>query len=1157
MTASPARIDAFIARWQGREGGQERANYALFLTELCGVLDVPQPEPAAATSEENDYVFERVVKGQATDGSAGSGRIDLYKRGCFVLEAKQSRQTGGAKEVPHYSPGLEPPRRGVRDASRTWDVLMLNARRQAEGYARALPVAHGWPPFILVCDVGHVIETYADFSGQGKNYAQFPDRQSFRVYLEDLRRPDIRERLARIWTDPMGLDPARETARVTREIAARLAAVSKALEEQGHDAEEVAMFLMRCLFTMFAEDVELLPKSSFRDLLQRCEQDPSRFKPMVGQLWEAMDRGDFAFALETRVRRFNGEFFRTRTALALGREEICELRLAASANWKEVDPSIFGTLLEQALDKSERRRLGAHYTPRAYVERLVVATIIEPLRADWDQALSTAERQKSEGRLQHAEATIRAFHVKLCNTRVLDPACGTGNFLYVALELLKRLEGEVLEALVNLGGQEALTGLERHTVDPHQFLGLEINPRAAAIAELVLWIGYLQWHFRTQDGMPGEPILRAFRNILVQDALVEAEVILARDEQGLPITWRRPDGEVAEEYSYENPRHPTWPEAEFIVGNPPFTAGQDFRREFGNRYAEALWRIYPDISGGAHIVMFWWYRAAGLLAATNSTLKRFGLVSTNSMTQDFSRRVVELWMRGRHPVSVIMAIPNHPWHKAARGAAAVRIAMTVVARGDLSGTLLETVSEQNLDTDEPQITFREAVGIINPNLTIGVDVTTAIALLSNVGVCSDGVKLHGAGFIIDARQASHLGFGRLPGADAVIRPFLSGRDVNQHARQRFVIDLFGLEPQDIQATFPAVYQHVKLEVKERRDSQGRLIGRDTNNRATYRERWWLFGEPRSEIRPALEGLDRFMVTVDTSPHRIFQFVQSGTVCDDGLVLIAHDDAWVLGVLSSRVHTTWARASGGWLGVGDDPRWNKTKVFDPFPFPDATPVCTAEIRSTAEAIDRNRKRVLADHPHLTLTGLYNVLEKLRAGTAPDALDPADRRIFDDGLVLILKELHDRLDVAVAAAYGWPAGLSDNDILARLVALNQERVREEAAGNIRWLRPDYQVPRFGTARDKLALTGGAMHAPAAVATAGPKPSFPASELEQTAAVLSLLTSVAEPATATALAARFRQGRRVLPQVEAVLAALVRVGGLVHSPDGGRSFLPRRVA
>ena len=519
---------------------------------------------------------------------------------------------------------------------------MRNARSQAERYARALPVDHGWPPFLLVCDVGHVIEIYADFSGQGKNYSQFPDRQSYRVYLEDLRDEHTRDRLVRIWTDPLTLDPARETARVTRAIAERLAAVSKALEEQKYDAEEVAMFLMRCLFTMFAEDVELLPTNSFRDLLKRCEQDPSRFGPMVSQLWEAMDTGDFAYALETKVRRFNGVFFKTRTVLPLGREEIGELRRAASHNWRDVDPSIFGTLLEQALDTKERRRLGAHYTPRAYVERLVVATVIEPLRADWDQVQISAERQKAEGRADDAAATVLSFHEKLCRTRILDPACGSGNFLYVSLELLKRLEGEVLEALVDLGGQEALRGLGGHSVDPHQFLGLEINPRAAAIAELVLWIGYLQWHFRIKGGMPGEPILQAFHNIQGDfDAVLKADVTLARDKIGVPLSRRNQDGNLAEVYNYEKPCQPEWPPAEFIVGNPPFIGGKDIRARLGDERAQALWAAHPKMNESADFVMYWWDHAADLLISAKSVLRRFGLVTTNSISQVFQRRVME------------------------------------------------------------------------------------------------------------------------------------------------------------------------------------------------------------------------------------------------------------------------------------------------------------------------------------------------------------------------------------------------------------------------------------------------------------------------------------------------------------------------------------
>ena len=256
---------------------------------------------------------------------------------------------------------------------------MFDAKNQAVNYARCLPPAHGWPPFVLVCDVGHVIEVFADFTGQGKNYAQFPDRQGFRVYLEDLRKPEIRDRLKAIWTDPQSLDPSKKSARVTREIAERLAAVSKAAEKHGWPTEEVAMFLMRCLFTMFAEDVELLPKDSFRDVLKKCEVDPDKFPHLVGQMWEAMDTGGFAHAIEAKVKQFNGEFFKRRSVLPLGKEEIGELRRAAEADWREVEPAIFGTLLEQALDPTDRRRLGAHYTPRAYVERLVVATIIEPI----------------------------------------------------------------------------------------------------------------------------------------------------------------------------------------------------------------------------------------------------------------------------------------------------------------------------------------------------------------------------------------------------------------------------------------------------------------------------------------------------------------------------------------------------------------------------------------------------------------------------------------------------------------------------------------------------------------------------------------------------------------------------------------------------------
>ncbi len=1173
--AARGRVDAFVTRWQGREGGQERANYALFLSELCDVLGVPRPDPAAAGAAINDYVFERVVKDPARDGAASSRRIDLYKRGCFILEAKQSRQTGTEKEVLGQAslPTIEAVSPGRRGAHKSWDVLMLNARQQAENYVRLLPADHESPPFVVVCDVGHCFEIYANFRRDGKVYDQFPDRRSFRVFLEDLRDPAAYARLRRLWTDPASLDPARNAARVTRAIAERLAAVSKSLERRTYPAEEVALFLMRCLFTMFAEDVGLLPKASFKQVLERCEAEPKRFVPMVGQLWEAMDTGDFAFALETKVRQFNGAFFKSRKVLPLGREEIGELRRAAAHDWRDVDPSIFGTLLEQALDPKERRRLGAHYTPRAYVERLVVATIIAPLRADWAGVLATAERQKSEGRPGAAAGTIARFHETLCGTRVLDPACGTGNFLYVSLELLKRLEGEVLEALSGLGGQESLSGLEGHEVDPHQFLGLEINPRAAAIAELVLWIGHLQWHVRTKGGMPNEPILKAFNNIEPRDAVLHARKSLAKDDAGRPITRPGPDGARVEVYAYTDPRRPEWPQAEFIVGNPPFIGGKDLRARLGDGYAEALWAANTSINESADFVMHWWDRAADLLTREGTTLRRFGLVTTNSISQVFQRRVTERHLKAQVPIALVMAIPDHPWTKDAPDAAAVRIAMTVAEAGTAQGVLREVEREVGLDTDTPVIEFVDRTGTINADLTVGTDLSDLTEMLANAAMSSRGVSLHGAGFIVTPDGAAHLGLGKRAGLERHIRPYRNGRDLASRPRGVMVIDLFGLEAEAVRQRFPEVYQHILSAVKPERDA---------NNRDSYRLAWWVFGEPRRELRPALAGLRRYIVTVETTKHRVFQFLEASVIPDNMLVAIASDDAHDLGILSSRFHTTWALRAGGWLGIGNDPRYAKTRCFDPFPFPAADDLQKQRIRVIAEELEAHRKRVLAAHDHLTLTGLYNVLEKVRApssvasppsaaaeaeeagtarrrearGSGAAALTPAERRVFDDGLVLILKELHDTLDAAVAEAYGWPADLAEDAMLAHLADLNKERAAEEARGVVRWLRPDYQIPRFGSLKEKaeLDLAGGTMRAVAAAA--GPRPAFPTDEVAQTAVVMAALARAPGPLDAAAVALGFKQGRRLAPTVTAVLAALTRMG-TIGTADGGRTFHFRRVA
>ena len=702
---------------------------------------------------------------------------------------------------------------------------------------------------------------------------------------------------------------------------------------------------------------------------------------------------------------------------------------------------------------------------------------------------------------------------------------------------MKRLEAEVLQTLADLGGQEALA-LDRHTVDPHQFLGLELNPRAAAIAELVLWIGYLQLHFKTRGGPPGEPILRAFGNINFGRP-GGYDAVLTWDGYPVPKVVR--DGGEARE-AYPRARQPKWPEAEFIVGNPPFIGGKDVRARLGDGYAETLWAAHKGINASADFVMYWWDRAAELLTARGTRLRRFGFVTTNSITQEFSRRVIRKRMDAKPPISLIYAIPDHPWTKAAADTAAVRIAMTVATRGLSDGLMREVVTETGLDTDEPSVNFVDIRGRINPDLTTGTDVTAALPLLANEGLCSPGVKLHGAGFIVTEAEARGLGLGTRPGLERHVRSYRNGRDLAANSRDLMVIDLFGLSTEQVRALYPEIYQHLLAFVKPERDN---------NNRQVYRANWWTFGEPRAELRPALTGISRYVATPETAKHRFFTFLGAAIIPDNMLMCMATEDAVVLASMSSSTHVIWALRAGGWLGIGNDPRYSKSRVFDPFPFPDPDEALKAKLREAGESLDAFRKARQAEHPRLTLTQMYNVREAIRAGRA---LTAEEARIKDEGLVLILNELHDEIDALTLQAYGWPQGLSDEEIVARLVALNAERAAEERRGLVRWLRPDYQKARAGVAtlggeqtEADLALPTEAMSAPA---------SFPRDPVEQSAAVAAALAEAAGPITAAAIAARWRKDRRTERKVEAILLAFVRTGA-ASTPDAGASFRARRAA
>ncbi|MEO0742001.1 MAG: DNA methyltransferase, partial [Bacteroidota bacterium] len=899
------------------------------------------------------------------------------------------------------------------------------------------------------------------------------------------------------------------------------------------DAEAVAGFLSRCLFAMFAEDAGLIPAGTFTRLLDAYAGDLDHLPHALADFFSKMDAGGYVGEVRERVRQFNGSLFKDTRAPRLDAEQRQALLDAARSDWADVEPSIFGTLLERALDPAERHKLGAHFTPRAYVERLVGPTILEPLRAEWDGARAAATRliEQAEAatnagtrtkRRNEARAVLAGFLSRLATVRVLDPACGSGNFLYVTFAGLKALEDEARRAAEQLVGEAAGEGFG---VTPRQMRGLEVNARAAAIADLVLWIGYLQWHrarYGASQPLP-EPVLEGYGQVEHRDAVLT--------EGGTPAPW---------------------PDADFIVGNPPFLGASRMREALGDAYTERLRAAYPAVPDSADFVMFWWHRAAE--AVRRGEAQRFGLVTTNSLPQTFNRRVVERHLAGAavgaNPgadglfdgageapaLALAFAVPDHPWVDSA-DAADVRVAMTTGARADAfdaeAGRLAVVTDERDEDGDGiADVDATEYVGAVNADLTVGADVAQTEPLDANADLANRGVQLFGSGFIVNGEEAEQLGYGTVPGIHTVIRPYRNGRDLTKTPRGVLVIDLFGLTVDEAREQFPAAYEHVLREVKP---------ARDKNRRKSRRENWWLFGETNPKLRRQLDGLTRYIVTPETSKHRVFQFLDIAILPDNKLVNIALDDAYFLGVLSSAVHLEWTARAGGLLE--DRPVYVKTKCFEPFPFPTATDEQASAIRHLGEAIDAHRKRQQETHPDLGLTDLYNAVEALRAGRN---LTPKEQTAADHGLAHTLLDLHRQLDRAVLAAYGWSdlAGGQGAEapsfraaVLDRLVALNAARRAEEAAGTVRYLRPAFQAP-------DAAQTGLALEtppAPAEDAAPAVRP-WPDALAAQMVAVRQAVAAGAS--TPAAVAARFAS---LTPRPAAeVLDALAELG-LVQHADG----------
>ncbi len=1052
------RIEAFVEKTRA-SGGAELANAQSIVRELCEVLGVAPPDLKSSHAD-NAYCFE-----EDTKEVKAHRRIDVYKRGCFVFECKQGVDPAAGdvdaidKAAVKAKTGHSKTTRGagVRGTDK-WLDAMSAGRHQAGNYAVSVTARKDpKPPFLIVADLGYRFWVWSSFQPDPKDdYGDFELLAGFQ--WAELARPEVFKLLRLVWEKPEELNEEVQGQRITAAIAEKVSELAVRLEKRlgKKHGETIGDFLMKCVFTMFAEDVDMIPRGVFSQLLagwilRAKAGHPEDFVNGLRALWSTMNTGGSLLS-GAGIPQFNGYLFKNVDPIALDIPEMEALYAAAAADWRRVSPAIFGTLLERALTPEERQKLGAYYTPEAYIRRLVDKTVIAPLRIEWRDVCAAMENElltaKAGARAvaeKNAVALGATFRHRLATVRVLDPACGSGNFLYVALKELKRLEAEVDRYLAQRKGYKRAMDYQGESVHPAQFHGIEVKPWAAKVAELVLWIGYLQWQMSAgRFAAMQQPLIQDLHHIECRDALIKwTKTEPSVDADGNPVlravgvTDKQAERRMIEVKRYVGVKMAAWPDADFVVGNPPFLGNKRMNDVLPSGYVDAIKEAYPAVPGTADLVMWWWWRCAELVA--KGKLQRFGLVTTNSITQKFNRGVTsEALTKG---LRLAYAIPDHPWYDEG---AAVRIAMTVAEKTTGTATLGRVVYEARTkaaDLDLVEVDERE-VAEIHQDLSAGANVTAAVALKANERLCYQGMNLVGEGFRLTATELAS--FGISPNAlPPVVKPYVVGKELVQRTQDRYVIDFFGLDPAVARKAYPGLWNHLARHVKPERAK---------NNRPLYKSKWWLFGEVRPGMRRSLGGLPRYVATGETAKHRVFQFLAGGVTPDHKVYAIASTDAFVLGVLSSRVHVTWALAAGGTLE--DRPTWTNTTCFLKFPFPEPSSKQRACVRKLAEAIDTHRRTRQKKHPYLTLTDAYNVLAKLRAG---ETLTADDEKVRDIALVDTLLHLHDELDAAVLDAYGWPKDITDDDILTRLVALNAERAAEEANGIIRWLRPEFQAPK----------------------------------------------------------------------------------------------------
>jgi len=661
-----------------------------------------------------------------------------------------------------------------------------------------------------------------------------------------------------------------------------------------------------------------------------------------------------------------------------------------------------------------------------------------------------------------------------------------------------------------------------------------------------------------------EPILRDFHNIECHDAVLTwGDSKFEMDENGDPVT--RWDGRTFKPHSvtgelvpdekaqipiliYMSPRKFDWPLTDFIIGNPPFIGASLMRGDLGDGYVDSLRSTYPRVPESADYVMYWWHQAADRVRVGKA--RRFGLITTNSIRQRFNRKVVQHHLEAKNPLSLTFVIPDHPWVDSVDGAD-VRIAMTVGAVSSQEGRLLTITSAKSGDSDQSELLFQEERGTIFADLKVGIDLTKLVELESNKGIAIKGFELGSQGFLISNDEAE-VWIEEQPDSAAILKPYMNGSDLVKGVSNRFVIDFYGMEKNTVREKFPRAYHHLLNRVQP---------DKATNLESRTAKRWWLFRRSGEKLRNALSGLDQFIGTTRTAKHRLFQTLPKELLTESKIVAITHDDPFVLGVLSSRLHTYFSFATGAFLGVGNDPTYNHLECFNTFPFPESDSGVFQLISELALQIDNHRKRQQQLHQGLTLTDIYNVLEKLRVG---EALQEREEQINEQGLVSLLSELHNELDGAVFGAYGWgdlatelvgkPGATTpypekpdvqaevESELLNRLLVLNAERSIEENDGHIRWLRPDFQNPE-GQAGQQFKILAGKQTTLAG--SGARKKTWPKLLPDQMQAIRGAITKAEFPLSSPEIARLFKYGRK--STVEELLQTLCALGHARQLEDG----------